>query len=208
VKDLVVLVPTRSEPTEQTTRSLAELKDFARVNYLRGCSDVTLARNLLLTRAFQAVRDSETPGLLFVDDDIVFSRQHVEVLLEHSRELGNIATAGAYGHAQGTFAATRSGLTVKSRSGREVPLFWCGAGFLFIPRDRYLMLASQSRSVFGPGREVVQAFTTSEPGEQLWMSEDYRLCQRLGGVALVCTVGHVKPYELWPDARDFAKLVS
>ena len=206
---LLVLVPTRDVISKETTECFAYLPKSATLRSLVGCSDVTLARNVLLTDAFDSMRaNSAIEGALFIDDDIVFNRSNVEALLEQSQTLGNIATAGAYGHGQGSFAATRFGRSIEGPGRKPVPLFYTGAGFLFIPRRLVLDLGGVSRVVSGPEGRPVRAFTQSHPGPEMWHSEDYELCWRLGGVPLVTTVGHVKRMTLYPDPASFARLLE
>jgi hypothetical protein len=226
---LLVAMATRWQPCPETQESLAKLSaGFALETILiRGCSDVTLARNMLLTRAWQLLLpgrvsspvmdllcgphegpESEFAGVLCIDDDMVFSLETVQKLLTVSERTG-LVTAAAYGHTNGDFAATSLfGSTYEGETGERHPLFLTGLGLSWFPRAVVLKMAKGSTVVQGPNEQQVIAFTRSVPGDAMWLSDDYYLCNRVGGVALVARAGHVKSVVIWPDTHSFDALTA
>ena len=151
-----------------------------------GCADVALARNLALSKA-RKVKDRDI--VLMVDDDIVWTPQDAQELINHVRNTGRSAS-GCYVGVDGKLTAT------KQANG-----YWAtGLGFL----------AFNLAKLYGPGD-----IFTSSAGEWFpycksggvdgeFLGEDYYFTRGwLGDVDLLPVgVGHVKTRILMPAPRE------
>lgn len=210
---VVILVTSNRGAKKQTMQSIENCRARGAICFqIAAGSDVTLARNLALSAVWRAYRDGQLAPrvpevLLLVDDDMVFELEAVAALIEHARTHGEPASA-MYATMAGTLAATRV---------REWPGFWlAGLGLLAIPWKLFAFLVEESQR-FTMGLDGLDqwAFTSStwrpndddesKPGQ--WMSEDYTLCRRMGGVRLLpVAAGHLKEIPLWPDDETIAKV--
>lgn len=202
-----IVVISYNRPIQEPTRALLGdlMKQGVAVVTQNGCADVALARNLALTGACQAYRQllekagPDTPArdtFLMLDDDMLFTLDQVQTLIEHTRETG-VAASAMYATAVGTLAAMRLREPIDNEAQRWVT----GLGMLAIPAA--LMLELEQRSETFPlkkGRHT--AFTCSAMFEGHWYSEDYTLTRLLGGVHLLpMAVGHLKTIPIYPDAE-------
>jgi hypothetical protein len=203
MKRTLILLPTYSgSPEQETQDSLKALKGVP-VLRLPGCSDVTLARNRLLTQAVEMVRaNSEIETLLCLDDDIVFSVSDAEGVVNLSRNM-RLPVSAVYTSVQQKICAMSFELT---------GLHLAGMGFLAIPSVLLLELAERLEPCLGPEGDILP-FCTSGPWfngrRNIWQSDDYSFCRRLGGVYLApIAVGHVKKVPLYPDEVSVQRAVS
>jgi hypothetical protein len=125
-----------------------------------------------------------------LDDDMVFTAEHVIDVLKCAYETGR-PTSACYVLSSGNLAARR-------KNGK-----WStGLGFLAIPAKILLELGDNSETFQCPiegaqGVEVIEftqtRITKTKEGKREWQGEDFVLCERLGGVNLapIC-VGHLK----------------
>lgn len=152
--------------------------------------DVTLARNVALTRALLLLQreGSRFDCVLLVDDDMVFSGEQAQQLVDYVRHNMKPASA-AYVLGNGRDAFTHY----------QFDRWTTGAGFLCLHRQHLEKLAIEARR----GRPVrgstewLFEFCTSgfrqEGVDLVWEPEDTSLTRRLGGVVLLpIGVGHVK----------------
>lgn len=189
----------------------------------KGVADVTLARNMALTGACAGLRKLNTelrkqltdhianPGfefhpsrefdarrrdmILMVDDDMQFQPDQAQELVNHARCTG-VAASAMYATLASSLAA--SAMDVQ-RAGE--PRRWLtGLGLIAIPAVLLLELERDSeRFEMLNGTNV--AFTSSGAKNGRWMSEDFTLTERLGGVHLLpIAVGHLKTIPIYPDA--------
>lgn len=174
---------------------------FVRV---QGVADVALARNRALTLAVEEAQQSGADTIVLLDDDMVFTPEQVNELVEHSRSL-HTAVSAMYVLKGGDLAASRHG-TVPVVGEPWMSQRWlCGLGLMAIPLHSLLKLAHESEQVSADG--TITAFTWTGTQGAVWMSEDCRLCERLGGAILApVAVGHVKKMTLIPDAQSVQKL--
>lgn len=191
-KNVALVCATNRPMAPEARASIDRLRDLG-VAYLeqRGFTDVALARNVSLTRAVGLIGQEY---VLMVDDDIVFTPDQAEELLSAVHPAN--PCSGVYVMPDGYIAAIPT-----HRANRWLT----GLGFFGVRRSQLADLARRSELCrLRPGDFI--AFTWSGPGShggQLgqWLSEDFRLCARLGGVSLLpIGVGHVKSRVLMPDA--------
>lgn len=195
MKNTIILCSTNRSIHDQTRLSIQEGR-VAGARYIEthGCADVSLARNVGLSQVHAAMQRPELAGidtLVMVDDDMVFTLETVNALVAHARSTG-IAASAMYATTLGTLAGSKW----KGHEGRWLT----GLGLLAVPMKEIDRLAAVSPrfKLYGPNELV--AFTWSTPDEGEWWSEDYTLCKRLGGVALLPVVaGHLKTIPLLPD---------
>lgn len=163
-----------------------------------GVSDTALARNLCLTAAL----DWEVDVVLMMDDDMQVMPQASRKLVElaHKHQL---AVSALYMTGDGRAAAWQA---IEGDSW-ETSRWLTGLGALAIPMPLLRKLAADSVTVAGDKVDVV-AFTWSGVGQlprmadtrPRWISEDYRLTERLGGCLLPpIAAGHQKMVALMPD---------
>jgi hypothetical protein len=180
MKTTIVLCSSNRGLFAPTRRLVNELKRAGAL-YLEqtGASCVALARNLALTSACEAFDAAP---------------DQVEALIGLAREHGRPVSA-MYTNADGSLAHSASLLG---------PGLWLsGLGLIAIPRHKVMALRS-SAEVFSNGkRHRVYAFTEAKMHVGRWMSEDYTLSMRLGGVLLApVPVGHLKVQSLYPNAMQ------
>ncbi len=204
MKNTLTVYSSNREPPQAFTRSVERLM-------LAGCpvvpqtgtADVTLARNIALTGAVQALRLG-TPAdvVLMVDDDMSFDLADVERIATHVRATKH-ATSAAYVMGDGRLAARFVG-----------PRWHTGLGFLAMPAERLLALANEDALFIGkPDGGRIYEFTRSavvmRDGVRIWSPEDYYLCEQLGGVNLIdLRVAHMKTVPLMPSAEKLSSLIA
>lgn len=173
---------------------------------LRDVGDITLARNVGLTRALTAMQEHDRDVILLVDDDMVFDVPRASALVEQARSLGAPVSA-AYILATGVLAARRY----------QGDRWLTGLGFLAVPRAALERLAETSprfRHSRGATEQTIgflqSSFDQVEPdGVRLWESEDFCFTRRLGGAVLApIGVGHIKRRVMVPDMRAVSELLK
>jgi hypothetical protein len=168
--------------------------------FIKGVSDTALARNITLSRA---LRDAAEPDVvLMLDDDMIVPRNVSRQLVAWAHELGHPVSA-VY------LTESKAAAAFRYRDGEDwrAARWVTGLGALAIPLMRLRELAEKSSFLKGSAeREDIFAFCWSGPGVLRpdgpleWLSEDYCLTGRLGGVLLApVAVGHIKTAALWPD---------
>jgi hypothetical protein len=180
----------------QTNQALHAIRraGAALIDHADAPTDVTLGRNLGLSAACAQL--DRMPGrdlVLLVDDDIVFTLADAQALADHARATGWPASA-MYSTRSGELAASEWGNygAVGAR-----PLWLTGLGLIAIPAAKLLALRSASEC-FDEGDKY--GFTRSGVDGGQYLSEDFTLCKRLGGVHLLpVPVGHVKTIAIYPN---------
>lgn len=168
----------------------------------RGSSDVALARNIALMGACNKLRElgSARDTVLMVDDDMVWTPGAAQKLVSRSRE--GVAVSAIYStyRADDETVSIAAQLIPNTRPKETwIRGSWVtGLGFIAIPAELLLELEQNSETwLFREERRP--AFTWAGPKYDRWWSEDYCLCERLGGVELNdVRVGHIKRVPLWP----------
>lgn len=196
-----MIVCSYNRPMQEGTRAVFQRLTRSGAAYVSqtGSADVALARNIALTGALRSIRSiasrAGTWVILMVDDDMTFTEEQAQVVVDEARRTG-VACAAMYATTKGTLAASRLAPVPGQRQ-----RWLAGLGLLAIPLP--LLLDVEARStVFelddGPHTE----FTWSACDDGKWYSEDYLLCRRLGGVYLLPVgVGHLKTVPLYPDQQ-------
>ena len=183
---------------EQLTRDCLRVLTRAGAAFLneRGCSDVAMARCRALTYSCQRLREMpDRDVLLMLDADIEVSLEAAQAVTDAARRTGQACSA-IYGNLGGRICAARW----------KDGLWLAGLGCLAIP-VKLLFEVEQQSQTFELLGDVFTAFTWSTPEEGHWVSEDFRLSMRLGGVRLLpVAVGHVKKIPIWPDDETIAKI--
>jgi hypothetical protein len=205
MKSVLVLLVTNREPKNETKRSVQALtQSGARFLQVRGSSDVCQARNSALSKACDWLRSDPCDVVLMVDDDMVFTVDAAQMLVDGARRTGQ-ACSGAYcvrpednmamGH-------TRMAGGLWKGAGKfedGTPKWLMGLGFLAVPAAMLLEL-ERSSSSYETNGVVFTEFVWSQAVNGQWLAEDMRFCQRLGGVRLLpAEAGHLKEMALWPD---------
>ncbi len=213
MKSTIVLC-SHNRPIQEATRAIFGELTTRGAAYISqsGSSDVTLARNLALTGACQGFRQlNQSPGvldgtrppfdtLLMVDDDMVFTVDQAQELVNYTRAHAMPASA-MYATAHGMLAAHR----LKTPVG-EKQLWLTGLGLLAIPSWRLLELEKVSER-FHLKEKTHVAFTSSSVRDGRWFSEDYEFTTRLGGVHLLpMAAGHLKTIPIYPDDVSVAAI--
>lgn len=168
-----------------------------------GIADVTLARNIALTKVTQLL--VKTPErfktVLMIDDDISWTTEQAQAVIEHSRKTGK-ASSACYSMKDGRLAAY-------CHKGK-----WSvGLGFIAIPAETILQLAKESVA-FDYNEQTIYEFTKSgvfnEDGKLRWLGEDYYFTrERLGGIELLpIGVGHSKVVVIQPNVPKLAAFIE
>lgn len=224
MKRTIVLL-SHNRPIQDKTRECINALTRAGGAFLvqSGCADVALARSFALTSACNTLRQLNEQNarrmppanihpsaealwkpppprdtVLMVDDDMVFTVDQAQELVTHARATG-IAASAIYATTLATVAATRLPALGPDR-------WLTGLGLLAIPSQLLLELERDSES-FTLYDQTHTAFTWSRAEGGAWMSEDYTLCKRLGGVHLLpIGVGHLKTFPIYPDEETIASI--
>jgi hypothetical protein len=200
-RTLVVLPSYSGRPDPRTTASIRALKG-CHVMQLPGCSDVSLARNRVLSLVLTNLSEFPTVDkLLMVDDDIVFGPDDAEQLLAEAHVL-NAPVSAVYTNAQGFVCARRM----------NNDLYLTGLGFFAMPLELLVELSERLEPCEGPEGPIFP-FCTSGPaldrGKRIWESDDFSFCRRLGGVHLMpLAVGHCKTVPLYPDEETIRRVAA
>jgi hypothetical protein len=150
-------------------------------------ADVAFARCHALTMACNAIREVGPTHVLdvvlMVDDDMEFTLEAASSLVQQARERQRPVSA-LYVGINRRACATRWKL-----DGEGKQLYLVGLGLLAIPAPALLELEQVSpKFKFGTAssEKIVELteFCVSGSRDGLWLSEDFSLCERLGGVYL------------------------
>jgi hypothetical protein len=199
---LIVMASNRPLPNEELFRSLASFTARGTSIIRRmGVTDVALARNISLTLAHNVLQQGQHNMVLMLDDDMVFTDDHVIEVLKQAYESGR-PTSACYVMAGGQLVAKR-------KDGKWLT----GLGFLAIPAKVLLKLADSSETFRCPIDEArdlnVIKFTESRIVKGEWQGEDYTLCERLGGVNLARVgVGHMKQQVIMPSVPHLKEFLD
>lgn len=160
-----------------------------------GVSDTALARNIAIEQVLQRAKKSAADVIVFCDDDMQFTPGDVQELVAIARQTSE-AVSALYILANGQAAAQNVSTGETYLEAR----WYTGLGLIAIPTHRLLELRDKSEPLAPIALPDFHAYTWSGPNKGRWMSEDMKLCERLGGVILApVRVGHVKPKALYPD---------
>lgn len=180
----LVLVPVASVIDPETNDCLSKLIDRGyKIQTLRGCSQVDLARSIL---ASDAMRE-RWPETMWIDSDVVFDPDDVEKLRSHNRPL----TAGLYpkkGRAEFAckFLSGTAGATF-GIGGGLLEMEYVGMGFTHVRAEVYERIANELKlpvcgGGYDPAKLVTPYFIPSlapdSTGGWYYLSEDYSFCHR------------------------------
>lgn len=160
-------------------------------SFTTGISCVTLARNIQISRALK--KCSEDDLLLLLDDDITFSSETIESMVEECR-LFDCPISAKYCDSKG-----KNCFGERNIKGEKKMV--AGLGCIIIPAKQLFTIAENYPDFkYLDSDETFSCFTECGVIEGQWYSEDYLLCARLGNVRISnCRVGHRKEIELWPQ---------
>lgn len=197
-----VVIPTREGLPQQASNCLQDLLVLgARRIVLAGCADIALARNLLITRALDTRVDGEHT-LLLLDDDILYDRATIQLLVERSRAAK--ATVSA------VYATNDGHVAARPYGGRWLT----GLGCLAVPMSVMIRAASNLLRLKSARGQDLYPFCQSRylaNGDRFlgpcWLSEDQWFCRSLGGVEIApLKVQHFKRMALVPDDATMQRL--
>jgi hypothetical protein len=208
-----LIVTSSNRHMEQTTLDAIELMKRAGAYHVRqtATADVTFARNHALTMACNAIREvgptHPIDVVLMVDDDMEFAHDSACALVQAAREKQRPCSALYVG-------ITRRPCATKWRKdGDGKQLYLVGLGLIAIPVPALLELEQLStKFLYGVGGEAERfgqlvEFCVSGSRDGFWLSEDFSLCERLGGVYLLpIEAGHRKTISIWPAAETLEEL--
>lgn len=181
----------------QSVRALVNLG--ARDLVMTGITDVALARSVALTSACHVTRSADPPivAWLMVDDDIVFGVEAAAELVDRAVHSGK-PTSAVYMTSAGAPACCP----------RPAGGWYAGLGCLALPIKQLTRLEQAAEQVEWNG-QTIRAFCECGPVKGHWLSEDYSLCDRLGGVQLApVPVSHIQRTQLTPSAQTMAALFA
>lgn len=178
----VVLVPVASQIEPETLECLSVLIDRGyKVQTLRGCSQVDLARSSLASDALRA-GFTET---MWIDSDIVFRPDDVELLRAHNKPIA----AGLYvKKGKPEFAAhfkTAAPATF-GKGGGLLEMQYVGMGFTLIRSNVYQVIEQVCKlprctGGYDPAKPIVPYFLPTvvqkDQGAN-YLSEDFSFCER------------------------------
>ncbi len=181
---------------ERTRRSVQMLQlEGAVFSLQEGTADVAFARNHALTWTCAHLKvNPNFDVVLMVDDDMVFSVQTVRTLTDYVRKTGHPAS-GVYCSLGGRIAAA----TMDKPFPDGVKRWRTGLGLLAIPANLLLDLQFRAAKFLHMENELAEFCNTGVRGTE-WIAEDWCLCERLGGVALLpVEAGHLKTLMILPE---------
>lgn len=202
MKKTLVLMSSNREMEKQTRATLDGFGAAgAKILLERGSACVAFARNRALSLACENLRGacSECDIVLMIDDDMEIDVASAQKVIDAARSSG-VASSAAYA----TIVSRLAGTRWKERPGRWL----VGLGCLAVPVGLLLELERESDS-FEMNGKAYSAFTwvNAEKGE--WVSEDFRLSKRLGGVQLLPVgVGHIKKWRIEPDRATLDEIAK
>jgi hypothetical protein len=193
MKNTLIVMSTNREVEMRTQDSLAVLQRSGGLLMVeRGSACVAFARCRALSLACELLHGahSDRDVVLMVDDDMEIDLETAQQVVSAARSTG-VATSAAYATVVSRLAGTRW---------KERPDRWLvGLGCLAIPTPVLLELEQESAS-FEMNGKAYSEFTWTGAEKGVWVGEDYRLSQRLGGVNLLpLGVGHIKKWRIAPD---------
>lgn len=167
-----------------------------------GITGVGMARNVTLASVLEAALESDVDTVVMVDDDMVFTPETVQTLVDLSRQWLTPASA-IYMTGDEKIAAMPYG----DPSDDWLAARWLvGLGLVAIPTARLADLRARSTvSVMG-----VPSYTWEGPCDRhSWLGVDYRLFERMGGAIMAPVLaGHVKPTIIIPHTDLLDKLTT
>lgn len=200
----IVLCTTHRGMSDETYESVVNSQPVAILKH-KGSACIDIARSVSFDRAVDALNSpacAEVDMILNVDDDMVFSPQHAQAVVDEARKRQHPVSA-RYATITRKVAAMRS-----PTAAYRLP--FTGLGFLAIPKPCLLFVAEQLDAQEGGRIGNVRAWCrTGEiaPFPGAWSPEDLWFCNHFGGVYLsdTVTVGHLKTFAIVP--KDDASLI-
>lgn len=216
MKHTMIVVSTNRGLHPVTLDAVRECRNAgARLVTQSGASDVSLARNCALTIARKGLdlveKQQGAPPInviMMLDDDMAFGLADAQALVDRVR-LTCAPASATYVQAGGMLSASIMPAQAATRRGDGLlvmrPNSWqVGLGFMAFPAIELVTLAEQSDRFEFQGEEHWE-FTRSGAIDGFYVSEDYCLSRRLGGVELLpLEVGHLKMHPLYPHENILA----
>ena len=208
MKKTILLFSSNREVEQRTKICMSRARQAGALLWeQRGTSDVSVARNIALTGACALLRERKHDTVLMVDDDMVWAPQDAQSLVTASRRGTAVSAIYSSYTAQSETVSIAAQYIPKEREMPKRRGSWVtGLGLIAIPAELLLELERSSEK-FQLGENNFVQFTKSELKYGRWWSEDYYLCERLGGVHLSdVRAGHIKRVPIWPTDELVAKL--
>lgn len=164
-----------------------------------GITGLGLARNVTLDAALDKALADGRDTIVMVDDDMIFSADDVQRLVDLSREFG-APTSAVYVTAGHKIAA----MPLRPADRWDEARWLVGLGLVAIPTTLVQALKDESLR----GVQGITVYTWEGPCEKhSWLGEDYRLFDRLGGAILApVSVGHRKKHVFKAHADTISLL--
>lgn len=208
MRQTLIVTSSNRAMDRETYDSIAQLMKLgARHVRQAGSADVTFARNAALSMACHASRlvkdTAPVETVLMIDDDMVFGAVDAAKLVEESRARG-VPCSALYVTINQIPACHA---WKKADDGKQ--LWLVGLGLLAIPLQLLLELELDAVPFQYKEEPTYREFCRSGVIDGLWVSEDYSLCEALGGVHLLpIEAGHRKPVTLWPNESTLKELAD
>lgn len=198
MKNTLVIVTSNRDIKKETARALDVLTAAGADRLdVDGINDVSIARNIALTKALRLHSDREI--FLLVDDDMLFTLEEAQLLVDYVREHNRPASA--------TYVIGTGHLSARHLKG---DCWQTGLGFFALTRTQLQDLADHStQGIATPGdTDTIFQFCKAElrtnpknkSGPLLWEPEDFCFTRRLGNVALLpIRARHLKVMALQPN---------
>jgi hypothetical protein len=189
MKQTLILVVTHRGLSDETYECILKT-GCPSICKVKGQACIDRARSIAFDQAFDAFRMvDELDVLLCIDDDMIFTPEDAQRLVDQARAEGEPVAARAV-NSNGELAA-------RPWQGNWVT----GLAFIAIPRTRFVELGKVLPRLGGI-REWCHTGRHPDFPDQ-WIGEDYWLCAALGGVQLSpIGVGHMKPAILRPKPQQ------
>lgn len=209
MKNTVIVLITHRAAVDGTKSCIEKLQqEGAVLIHAKGHADLSCGRSCEITRAMDYLvgkgADPKESVVLFLDDDMHFTKEQAQTLVDYVRTTGRPGS-GVYGGSNGRLCAS-------NKSGIEWEV---GMGFMACRLDHLIRIAeglSRLRLELYPDERGIVPFSRSgehptAPGR--WTSNDYWFCRELGGVDLLpLSIGHYKQIPIFPDDETVRKVIA
>lgn len=203
-KTLILVVTHRGVSPE--TRSCIEALQCPSKLEITGNANICKARSIAFDQALAATEGTPIDTLLCIDDDMVFSRENAQRVVDRSR-VANWPVSAVAVTRDGVLAA----VPVPPMPSQPRKLWYTGLAFMAVPRQLLVtvgnVLEARKERLDGIRPWCLTGEHPFFPGR--WTGEDFWFCAHFGGVELApIGVGHLKWMPLVPDETSIAAILG